>query len=151
MIEQRALFKLGILNFRMDRKQTPSHLQHVVDIAAFVGAPFDPIAKLVRWPKVFISAVTAGCVAVMQSNRIPEELSRRPVFLITRVDVAREIADQLWDLRVSVQAGKDVLALRQRIEHGVMIKVMRKIQPALVSSVGVKISQYLIHAAEFRV
>ena len=76
MIEQRALFKLGILHLRVDGEKTPRHLQHVVDVAALVGAPFDAIAKLVRWAKVFIASVAAGRVTVMQSHRVPEEFCR---------------------------------------------------------------------------
>src|SRR5436190_23838039 len=127
MIEQGALFKLGILNVGMDREQPPRHLQHVIDVAAFVGAPFDAITELVWWPKILIATVSAGRITVMQSHRVPEKFRRRAVRLVAGVDVAREIANHLWHLCVSMQTRKDVLVSRRWIAHGLMIDMMREI------------------------
>src|SRR5437660_474190 len=107
----------------MDREQTAGHFQHVIDVAAFVGASFNPIAKLVRWSKVFVTSVSTCRVTVMQRYRVPEKFRRRAVGFITGVDVTRQIAQELRYLRVAVQARKDVFPPRQWVKHGVMIEM----------------------------
>jgi len=88
MIEQGALFELGILDVRMDREERARHLQNVIDVAAFIGAAVDAFIQLVRWPKVFIAAMTAGRVAVMQRDGIPKESSGLAIGFLAGVDVA---------------------------------------------------------------
>ena len=74
MIEQGVLFELGVLDVRMNREQRSRHLQNVIDVAAFIGAAVDAFTQLVRRAKVLIAAMTAGRVAVIVYNRVPEKL-----------------------------------------------------------------------------
>src|SRR5262249_21705882 len=106
---------------------------------------------LVGGPKFFVRPRPAGRVTVMQRNRVPEEFRRRSVCLVSGVDVARQIANKLWHLGVTVQACQDVFVSRQWITHRLMIEMMGKIQPTLVTSVGVEVGEDLWHAAKLSV
>src|ERR1044072_5465630 len=76
VIEQSLLFKLGVLDVRMDREETARHFEHVVDVARLVGPAVDTVCQLIRWSKVFILAVTAGRISVVVAARVPKELGR---------------------------------------------------------------------------
>ena len=50
-----------------------------------------------------------------------------------------------------MQACEAILATRKRVDHSMMIEVVRKIQPALVAGVGIKIGEHFVHAAKLSV
>src|SRR5207245_666224 len=57
VIEQSALFKLGIFDVWMNREKASRHLEHVIDVAAFIGAAVHALAQLIGRAKVFVSAM----------------------------------------------------------------------------------------------
>jgi len=65
-----------------------------------------------------------------------------------RICVPRGRADELGDLRVCVLAVQHVLMSLQRPDEQRLLKVIRQIQPALVTGVGVEVCQHFVHSTE---
>src|SRR4029450_8998478 len=82
VIEQRSFFEFRVTNIRMNRKKAPRHLEQVVNVAAFISAPVDTLAELVRWTKVLVLSMPTRGIAVIVDYRIPKELSSDAIGLI---------------------------------------------------------------------
>ena len=109
VIEQRPLVEVGVDRVGPEREQPARELQHVVVVARLAGAAVDASAQLIGRPEVLGEAVTAGRVAVVLHDAVPEEAGGEDVAGVADVSVPRRRSDQLRDLTVAVLAGEVVL------------------------------------------
>ena len=135
----------------MQGEKLAGQFEHVIDVAAFVVAAVHVLAQLVRGIEVFVVAVAAGGVTVMEDDLFPEELGGVAVGLVAGIKVAGKLADHFGHLGVAVFAAENVVVRGQGIDHGFVFKFVGESQPAQVAGVVVKIGQDFIHAAEFGV
>jgi len=96
---------------------------------------------------VFGITVPASDVAVMIHHTIPKEIRGRAIGWTAVQFVKCRQSDQLRNLSIGMFAGQDVLATRQWIENGLVVKLPRQLQVTLVARIRVEIRKRLIDAA----
>ena len=84
-------------------------------------------------------------------NAVPEEARGHQVGRVAGQGEAVRRADELGHRGVPVLAGEVVLMVLERLDEGAMLELVREVQPALVTSVGVEVDHDLVHAAELGV
>ena len=151
VIEKCSFEEIRVLHLRLQRKEPPRELEHVIDIAGFGCAPVNAVAQFIRRTEVFVLAMAAGGETVMMGNLLPKEFRGIAVLFVAGISVPNQRSIQFRHLGVAVQPRETILASRQRIEHGAMIESVRQIEPLFVSRVCVKIRQHLGHTAKLSI
>jgi hypothetical protein len=113
MVQVRAFVVVEISRIRRPAIQMAGQLQHVVAGAGFAGLLGDVVGDAVGRKEVFAVAVAADDVAVVlgdarQKNAAASASLRRPSVR------AGARGRSVWDLRVGMQVGQFIAALRQR-------------------------------------
>src|SRR5215471_4937071 len=90
MIEQCALVKLRIFDVRVKGEESPSHLEHVIDVAGFCRAAINSLAEFVGFAEIFVFAMSAGRIAVVLGDAVPEKPGGEAVAGIACINVTRE-------------------------------------------------------------
>ena len=151
VVEQGALVVIGVVDVRLEREQRPRELQHVVGIASLARAPVHAVVQVIRRPEILVGAVAPAREAVVLGHAIPEERGREEIGGLTGVAVALGGADELGHLGVAMLAGEIVLVALERRDERAVLERVRKLEPALVSRVGVEVHEHLVHPAELGV
>src|SRR5262249_3172187 len=147
VVEEGTFVEVGIEPVGPQGKQPPRQLEHIVDVTRLAGPAIDARAQLIGRAEVFSATVSACGVAVMLRDAIPEERRGEKIGRVARITVTRSRTNELWDLTVSVLAGKIVLMPLQWIRERTVFEAVRKIEPSPVAGVGVEIREHFVHSA----
>src|SRR5437867_3114621 len=88
---------------------------------------------------------------VMVRDFLPKEFCGCAVFFVACVSVPNKRTVQLGHLCIAMQTREAILVPHERIENGSVIEPVRKLEPALVSGIRVKVCQHLRHAPKLGV
>ena len=109
----------------------------------------DMIGDRVGLGEIFAIGIAPDHIAVMLRHRFPEEARRRPLRRIAGQFVDPRQPDQLGHLGIGVEIGELVLALRERIEHAIIVEQPRHPEPARVPGPRVELGIAFVHPAIF--
>ena len=149
VVVQGAFVKVGIFGRRRPLEEMPRQLQHVVGVAGFRRARAKMLAERARRVEMLAVRVAADGVSARVDDAVPEVCGGRLVFRVAGQFVKPRQADEFGDLRVAVQAGQVVFALRQRVKNCLLIKFAGQIQVFRARPSGIDVGQNLVHAAMF--
>ena len=103
--------------------------------------------EIVRIVEVLGHAVAAKGDGAVPGDGVPEEARAGVGGLVARQRGDALETDDLRDLGVGVFAGELILVLDERVEDGLVVEALRRLQVAPVAGDGVDVRQHLVHAA----
>ena len=130
-------------------KQMQRELEHVVGAAGFAGGGIEMTRKGIHRKEMFAVAVAADDIGTMQRHPVPEKPGNVGITGLSGQFIKPCGADGFGDLHVGMQSVKDVVAARQRIHDGLVIKFLRQVEIIGVAGQRIEIGHGLVHATLF--
>ena len=124
-------------------------LEHVVGAAGFAGGGIEMTRKGSHRKEMFVVAVAADDIGTMQCHPVPEIPGNVGKTGLSGQFIKPCGADGFGDLHVGMQSIKDVVAARQRIHDGPVIKFFRQVEIIGIAGQRIELGHGLVHAALF--
>ncbi|MNI43753.1 hypothetical protein D3C73_980940 [compost metagenome] len=146
-INEGIFVEIHIFGLAGNLVQLAAQLQHIVGVTGLSGEIRAFRIQNIRVAEVLPLTVTAGHIAVMADDHIPELLHGLQIkaFTIPQHPVPVQRPEEFGDRGVGVSALQNIPSLMDRREQAKLVEAMRSLQVARVARDFVQLIQAIIH------